>query len=155
MNGSWIQRFSAVVDGRPRGGITFRIPFEPSAVWGDLDGYYIQGSAGGMPFRGRLTETDGSWSMQLGPTWCRAPGFGPGDEVEIVISPEGPRTSTMGGDVTAAFAADPAAARFFDSLPTFYRNNFLRWIDDAKQPATRSRRIAEVVDLAAQGRRER
>ena len=83
------------------------------------------------------------------------PAFGPGDEVEIVISPEGPRTSTIGGDVTAAFAADPVAARFFDSLPTFYRNNYLRWIDGAKQPATRSRRIAETVDLAAQGRRER
>ena len=49
----------------------------------------------------------------------------------------------------------PAAARFFDSLPSFYRNNHARWIESAKRPDTRAKRIAEVVDLCARGKRER
>ena len=61
----------------------------------------------------------------------------------------------MGADVAAAFAAEPAAARFYDSLPSFYRNNYARWIEGAKRPETRAKRIAELVELARQGKRER
>ena len=98
---------------------------------------------------------DGAWLLQLGPTWCRAPGFDPGDEVAVVMAPEGPHSTTMGSDVTAAFATEPAAARFFDSLPSFYRNNHARWIESAKRPETRAKRIAAVVDLSRRGQRER
>ena len=55
----------------------------------------------------------------------------------------------------AAFAAEPAAARFFDSLPSFYRNNYARWIEGAKRPETRAKRISELVDLTRRGIRER
>ncbi len=71
------------------------------------------------------------------------------------MGPEGPRSSSMGSDVESAFAGEPAAARFFDSLPTFYRKNFARWIEGAKRPETRARRLAEAVELARQGKRER
>ena len=149
------ERFRTIVVGRPRGGITVEIPFDPSGPWGELDAYHVNGTVGGQMFRGVLTRDDGAWALRLGPSWCRWPGFGSGDEIEVVMAPEGPRTSTMGGDVEAAFAAEPAAARFFDSMPSFYRNNLARWIEDAKRPETRARRVAESVDLAKQGKRER
>ena len=155
MDFGWTERFRTVVAARPRGGITVGIPFDPSGVWGELDAYHVDGTVGGQRFRGVLTPGDGAWSLRLGPSWCRRPGFGPGDEVEVVMAPEGPRTSTMGEDVGAAFAAEPAAARFFDSMPSFYRNNLARWIEGAKRPETRARRVAETVDLARQGKRER
>jgi uncharacterized protein YdeI (YjbR/CyaY-like superfamily) len=75
--------------------------------------------------------------------------------VHLVIGPEGSQSTTLGADVAAAFAAEPAAARFFDSLPSFYRNNYARWIEGAKRPETRARRIADTVELARLGRRER
>lgn len=144
-----------MVAARPNGGITVGIPFDPAGAWGELDAYHVNGTVGGQPFRGALTADGGEWSLQLGPSWCRRPGFGPGDEVEVVMAPEGPRTSTMGADVEAAFAAEPAAARFFDSMPSFYRNNVARGIEGAKRPETRTRRIAEAVELAKEGKRER
>ena len=49
-------------------------------------------------------------------------GLRAGDEVEVVLGPEGSQSTSMGADVAAAFAAEPAAARFYDSLPSFYRN---------------------------------
>ena len=149
------ERFRAVVVARPNGGITVRIPFDPSHAWGALDSYHVNGKVGGQTFRGALAGDDGRWSLRLGPSWCRRPGFVAGDEVEVEMAPEGPRSSSMGADVEAAFAAEPAAARSFDSLPTFYRNNFARWIEGAKRPETRARRITELVDLAKQGKRER
>ena len=50
---------------------------------------------------------------------------------------------------------EPAARRLFESLPTFYRKNFLRWIESAKRPETRARRIAETVATLKAGKRER
>ena len=149
------ERFRTVVIGRPNGGITVGIPFDPSGPWGELDAYHVDGTVGGQRFRGVVTRDDGGWSLHLGPSWCRRPGFGPGDEVAVVMTPEGPRSSSMGADVETAFAAEPAAARFFDSLPTFYRNNFARWVEGAKRPETRARRVAEVIALAKEGKRER
>lgn len=151
----WLRTFRVAVEARPGGGIAIAIPFDPSLAWGDRDQYHVHGTVGGQPFRGRLVKPDSGWSLQLGPSWCRAPGFGPGDEVEVVLGPEGSQSTTLGADVAAAFASDPSAARFFDSLPTFYRNNFARWIESAKRPETRAKRIAETVDLARRGERER
>ena len=127
------------------------IPFDPAVAWGERDQYHVHGTVGGNTFRGPLTETDGAWTLQLGPSWCRAPGFEPGDEVEVLMGPEGSQSTTLGTDVAAAFAADPAAARFFDSLPSFYRNNYARWLEGAKRPETRAKRIAELVDLTSRG----
>jgi hypothetical protein len=149
------ERFRTVAVARSHGGITVPIPIDPSHVWGELDAYHVRGTVAGHTFRGALTSDDGEWSLQLGPAWCRRPGFEPADEVEVVMEPEGPRSSSMGADVEAAFAAEPAATRFFDSLPTFYRNNLARWIEGAKRPETRARRITELIDLAKQGKRER
>ena len=147
--------FQVAAIGRPQGGLSVAIPFDPALAWGERDAYHVHGTVGRQPFRGALTSIDGAWSLQLGPAWCRSPGFQTGDEVEVVMGPEGPQSTTSGADVAVAFAAQPTAARFFDSLPSFYRKNFMRWIDGAKRPETRAKRIAETVDLARQGRRER
>ena len=44
---------------------------------------------------------------------------------------------------------------FFESLPTFYRKNFMRWIDSAKRPETRAKHIAEVIETLKAHKRER
>jgi uncharacterized protein YdeI (YjbR/CyaY-like superfamily) len=61
----------------------------------------------------------------------------------------------MAADITDAITADAAARATFEALPTFYRKNFLRWIDGAKRPETRARRIADTVSVLREGRRER
>ena len=55
----------------------------------------------------------------------------------------------------AAHPADPRAGPRFRSIAPFYRKNFLRWIDSAKRPETRAARIAEMVQVLADGRQER
>jgi uncharacterized protein YdeI (YjbR/CyaY-like superfamily) len=37
------------------------------------------------------------------------------------------------------------ARRFFESLATFYRNGYVRWVEGAKRPATQATRITETV----------
>ena len=63
------------------------------------------------------------------------------DEVEELQLP---------ADLAQLLAARPPAASFFESLSRTDRRNMLQWLVLAKRPATRQKRIAEIVDLAAQ-----
>jgi uncharacterized protein YdeI (YjbR/CyaY-like superfamily) len=79
-----------------------------------------------------------------------------GDEVIVELTPEGPQRADLAEDISAALAANPAAAAFFDTLAQFYRKAYLRWIDaTTRRPQVRAARIAEVVDLLAAGIKER
>jgi uncharacterized protein YdeI (YjbR/CyaY-like superfamily) len=53
-------------------------------------------------------------------------------------------------DLEAAFAVNDIAKANFDAFPRSAKRGILEWIASAKRPETRSRRIAETVDLAAQ-----
>lgn len=154
IDGGRARRGTVVIEGRPRGGISVLVPFDPADAWGDREAYYVHGTLGKQTYRGNLEGEPGSWRLDLGPSWCRAPGFGPGDEVELVMAPEGPQSYSMGDDLAAAFAAEPAAARFFDSMASFYRNNAARWLGSAKRPETRARRVEKIVDRARKRQRE-
>ena len=52
-------------------------------------------------------------------------------------------------DLAKAFARQQKAKAFFDAFPPSIRRGILEWIQNAKTPATRSKRIAETVALAA------
>ena len=134
--------------------MSITLPFDPAEAWGDREAYYVCGTLDGQSYRGRLDPERASWRLDLGPSWCRAPGFGPGDEVELVMAPEGPQSFSLGDDLAAAFAAEPDAARFFDSMASFYRNNAARWLETAKRPETRARRVAAIVERAKTRKRE-
>ena len=58
-----------------------------------------------------------------------------GDEVIVELAPEGPKRADLAEDISAALAANPAAAAFFDTLAQFYRKAYLRWIDATTRAA--------------------
>ena len=146
--------FTATAEKRARGGILIRLPFDPDEQWGTKAEHHIAGTVGGCRVRGAVRSQPGGAVLELGPAWARDWPGEAGIEVEVVLDPEGPQSSSMGADVAAAFAAEPAAREFFDALPTFYRNNFARAIDAAKRPETRARRIAQMIAALKDGRRE-
>ena len=143
------QRFEAVIEGRPGGAVAVRVPFDPATVWGDKDRHHVTGSIAGCSLRGRLAAQSDSIYLQLGPAWnCGR--FASGDRVSVELEPEGPQLATLAPDFAAALEAKPDARRFFESLATFYRKGYVRWIEGAKRPETRQKRLtAATADLAA------
>jgi uncharacterized protein YdeI (YjbR/CyaY-like superfamily) len=75
-------------------------------------------------------KADGSWNAL--------------DDVEDLIVPN---------DLAAALAARPGAAPAWESRSVSQRKMSLGWIASAKRPATRARRISEVVRATADGRK--
>jgi hypothetical protein len=58
--------------------------------------------------------------------------------------------------IVGALAAEPDAARFVDGPATFYRKNYLRWIDaTTRSPDLHAKRIAELIELMKACRKER
>ena len=146
--------FRARAEPRPRGGITIALPFDPDSEWSAKDRHYVAGTIGGYRMRGVLSDADDRWLISLGPAWCRDPRVGPGSDVDVVLEPEGPQLDTMAPDLAAALTAAPEARRLFESLAPFYRNGFVDWVEDAKRPDTRARRIEDTLTALRAGRRE-
>ncbi len=118
--------------------------------------HHVTGTVGDRRVRGPLSGEGTGARLVLGPAWCRDAGLATGDRVRVVLEPEGPQQDTLAPDVAAALGARPAAREFFDSLATYYRKGYMRWVDATqRRPEVRAARIAEMVELLAAGRKQR
>jgi uncharacterized protein YdeI (YjbR/CyaY-like superfamily) len=78
-----------------------------------------------------------------------------GTKVDVVLSPEGPQSESLSADVAAALDAEPQAKAFFESLTTFYRNTYIKWIESTKRPETRTARVNEMIKLLRAGKKQK
>ncbi|MBM6398865.1 YdeI/OmpD-associated family protein [Phycicoccus sp. MQZ13P-5] len=60
--------------------------------------------------------------------------------------------AVLTADEEATVRADPAAAAFWDAATAGYRKIVTHWLHEAKQEATRARRLAMLVEDCAAGR---
>lgn len=58
-----------------------------------------------------------------------------------------------GDDMQAALTSDAAALTLWQSLTPLGRNEFICWVDDAKQAKTRARRIERTVEELHEGKK--
>ncbi|MGH3587470.1 MAG: YdeI/OmpD-associated family protein [Pseudonocardia sp.] len=150
------QRFSATVSVDRQGRTQVPVPFDPDELWGAKPRHHVTGSIAGCGLRGVLDKAVGGAGLVLGPAWSRGCGPADGATVEVELAPEGPQRGDLAPDVAAALDASPAAAAFFDSLAQFYRKAYLRWIDATRRrPEQRPERIAEMIRLLEEGKKER
>lgn len=132
------------------------VPFDPDEVWGKKERHHVNGSVDGAVWRGPLQRAGREFIMLLGPAWVRGSGIDVEGEVSVSLAAEGPQRDELAPDLAKALAAEPRAAEFFDSLATFYRKGYLRWIDATKRrPEVRAARIAELVELLEAGHKQR
>jgi uncharacterized protein DUF1905/bacteriocin resistance YdeI/OmpD-like protein len=128
-----IQRFKTIV--AKSGTRTFiALPFNPNEVWGVKQRHHITGTVNGYDVRGSLGSDGRQYFLPLGATWRRGCGIEAGTKVEVVLSAEGPQSESLSSDIAAALDAEPQAKVFFESLATFYRNTYIKWIESAKRP---------------------
>jgi hypothetical protein len=56
-------------------------------------------------------------------------------------------------DLQAAIRSDPQLLALWNGLTPLGRNEFICWVEDAKQPATRARRIARTGEELLEGKK--
>ena len=131
------------------------IPFSPREVWGSKPRYSVAGDINGIAVRGTLGALGQDYFLRLGAAWMRDSGIELGTNVSVRLSLEGPQESNVASDIAKALSDNKKAKTFFDGLPTFYRKNFIRWIESAKREETRVKRISEMMKLLEDGKREK
>jgi uncharacterized protein YdeI (YjbR/CyaY-like superfamily) len=85
-----------------------------------------------------------------------ATGVDAGDRVRVTMELDTePRTVTVPADLRTALGADPVAKSAFAKLSYTHQREYVDWVEEAKRPETRSRRIAATVAGAREGRPHR
>ncbi|MGH2587995.1 MAG: YdeI/OmpD-associated family protein [Dehalococcoidia bacterium] len=148
--------FTATLVARPGGGAYVELPFDPTQSWSAKDRHHVTGTIDGRKFRGAVIQQGDRFALPLGPAWVRGCAAPVGDDVAVVLTPEGPQLESLAPDLAAALAAEPQALAFFNSLATFYRTAYLKWVDaTTRRPELRAERIEELVGLLKVGKKER
>ncbi len=85
-----------------------------------------------------------------------AAGVGAGDILDVeVVADTAPRTVEVPGNLAAALAQNTEARTFFGQLSYSRQLAYVTWIEQARQPATRTRRVEQTVALLADHRPQR
>lgn len=85
-----------------------------------------------------------------------AAGAAAGDMVDVdIVADTTPRTIDVPADLAAALASDAEAREFFGQLSRSRQSAYVTWVEQAKQPGTRSRRVEQTVARLADHRPQR
>jgi hypothetical protein len=152
-------RFRAVIRATGGGGSYVEVPGDARAalgasgrtsITGTIDGFVIVGQVMpySLPGKGKLVL------LGLTKATRAAIGKGIGDEVEVELARDDtPRSANLQlpDELSAALDADPVARAAFDRLAPSHRREHAQHVAEAKQPATRERRAARVVETLRGG----
>jgi hypothetical protein len=106
-------------------------------VKGALDSYPIQKTA-------ILPMGEGSFILPLNGTMRRAIGKKQGDKLKVSLEADS-RKLPLSHDLMICLKEDPDALKFFKSLPNSHQQYFSKWIEEAKTPHTKTKRIVMAI----------
>ena len=76
-----------------------------------------------------------------------------GTAVKRSAAPKPKAEAAMPQDFAAALRDNPAAKATFEAFPPSQRREYVDWVSEAKQDATRARRLATSIEWLAEGKR--
>jgi hypothetical protein len=108
----------------------------------------------GYTYRTTAVRMAGRFLVPLSAENRAAAGVEAGEEITVEIENDtAPREVTLPEDL--ADAMDAAARATYDGLAFTHRKEWVRWVEEAKTPETRTVRIAKTVAALREGRRTR
>jgi hypothetical protein len=135
----------------------FTAPFNVEATWGKKGGVPVCGTINGVEFRSQLFPMgDGSHYMVVNRAMKAQINKDAGDTVHVVIAVDtAPRAVEVPADLAAALADHPDADAPFEAFSPSHRKAYIAWIEEAKKPETRAKRIAQAVEMIAAGQKRK
>jgi hypothetical protein len=113
----------------------------------------VEGTMNGHPFRAALEpKTSGGHWQRVNTAMREGAGADVGDTVKLAILGPEPEP-TVPADLRVALTASQKAKTLWKDLTPIGRRDWIRWIDSAKRPETRARRITRTVEQLSSGKR--
>jgi len=108
----------------------------------------------GHTYRTTVAPMGGAFWVPLSAEHREAAGLQADEEVDVRIELDSaPREVSLPDDLAAAF--DDAARATFDGLAYSHRKEWVRWVEEAKKPETRTARIQKTVESLRAGKKAR
>jgi len=155
MSGPEVVRFDAKIcqprEAKNAGGTVLDVPKTVVKKLGDMP--KVEGTIEGHPFRAALepTPSGGLW-LRVNKAMLKGADAGMGDSVELAVLGPEPEPKPD-ADLRAALDASPEAEEVWDALTIMGRLDWVRWIEGAKKPETRDRRVKRTVEQLSEGKR--
>jgi hypothetical protein len=113
----------------------------------------VLAAVNGFEWRTTVTRMRGEFLLGFSRAVRDGAGVETGDAIEVEITlDQAPREVDVPAALTEALAGDPPAQAAFDRLASTHRKEYARWIEDAKRPETRARRIVQALEMLREGR---
>jgi len=145
-------RFESVVElgGRAATGIV--VPNEVIAALGTSKRPPVAVTVNGHTYRTTAARMGGRYLVPLSAEHREATGVAAGDRIVVDVEPDTvPREVELPADL--AEAMDEAARAAYDGLSYSHRKEWVRWVEEAKKPETRTARIEKTVTGLHEGRK--
>jgi hypothetical protein len=111
-------------------------------------------TVGGYTYRTTVAPMGGAYWIPLAAEHREAAGVRAGEELTVVVELDSaPREVPVPGDLAAAM--DDGARAAFDGLAFSHRKEWVRWVEEARKPETRTARIAKAVESLKAGKKTR
>ena len=144
-----MKKFNAVIQDAGGGGAFVEVPFDVKAAFGSARPK-VKVTFDGAPYRGSIAPMSGMFLIPILKGIRGKIGKDIGDEVRVTVELDAePRVVEVPDEVRNALRSAKLEAAF-DKLSYTHRKEHINAIREAKQPATRKRRIDKLIESLSQ-----
>jgi uncharacterized protein YdeI (YjbR/CyaY-like superfamily) len=145
-----VRTFSAVLtrSGNTLNWVTIRIPFDAAKIWGRRGALRVKGEINGFAFKTSLFPTgDGHHFMVVNKQLQKGARVHAGMQADFRMEPDfEERVIAVVPELDRALRVSKRLQKFYQSLPPSTKQFVVRFVSQAKQPQTRSRRAEQVAE---------
>ena len=146
-----MESFDATIVEAKGGGAYVEVPSDVLAALGGKGRIPVRATFDGLDYRGSVVTMGGVRCIGVLKEIRTRLGKGPGESIAVTLTPDSEeRTVEVPADLRSALD-EAGASTAFATLSYSHQREYVEWIDEAKRPATRERRIAQTVTRITAG----
>jgi hypothetical protein len=148
-----VERFTAILGGHAGERPVVEVPFDVKERFGRSRAP-VRGTVDGADFRTTVAVYGGRYYIGFNKDLRERAGISIGDRVKVALELDRePRTVDVPPALAGALGKDSKAKAAFEGLSYTHRNEYARWIAEAKREATRAGRVEKAVAMLREGLR--
>ncbi len=130
-------------------------PYDVETLYGTRGQVKVKVTYDGVPYRGSLAKMGHQCHFLLVRKDIRKLiGKNAGDTVRVTVQRDTEeRIVEIPDDLAPLLAAQPDAKATYDKLSYTHRKEYVKWINEAKRPETRERRLLKTVEMLLNGKK--
>jgi hypothetical protein len=146
-----VERFTAILGGEAGERPVVEVPFDVKERFGRARAP-VRGTVDGTEFRTTVAVYGNRYYIGFNKELREWAGIAIGDRVQVSLELDRePRTVEVPPALPAALESDSKARAVFEGLSYTHRNEYARWIAEAKRDETRDRRVDKALAMLREG----